>query len=201
MIDFHKRVLFLGYGAVAQCALPIFVKHFRIPPENITVLDFEDRSERAEALDRPRRPLRPPADHAARTWARSWPSTSRPATCWSIWPGTSTAARFLQWCHDHGVLYVNTSVEIWDPYTGATKKHPTERTLYWRHMNIRRMTAGWREPGPTAVIEHGANPGLISHWTKQGLIDIAEIGWAHITDHACTAEHLGERTQLAFGIL
>ena len=41
-------------------------------------------------------------------------------------------------------------------------------------MNIRRMTAGWREPGPTAVLEHGANPGLISHWTKQGLIDIAE---------------------------
>jgi homospermidine synthase len=41
-------------------------------------------------------------------------------------------------------------------------------------MNIRRMAAGWREPGPTAVIEHGANPGLISHWTKQGLIDIAE---------------------------
>ena len=29
-----------------------------------------------------------------------------------------------------------------------------------------------REPGPTAVLEHGANPGLISHWTKQGLIDI-----------------------------
>ena len=28
------------------------------------------------------------------------------------------------------------------------------------------------EPGPTAVLEHGANPGLISHFTKQGLIDI-----------------------------
>ena len=66
----------------------------------------------------------------------------------------------LQWCHDRGVLYVNTSVEVWDPYAGAKQKHPTERTLYWRHMNIRRMTAGWREPGPTAVIEHGANPGL-----------------------------------------
>ena len=33
MIDFHKRVLFLGYGAVAQCTLPIFVKHFRVPLE------------------------------------------------------------------------------------------------------------------------------------------------------------------------
>ena len=36
------------------------------------------------------------------------------------------------------------------------------------------MIAGWNEPGPTAVLEHGANPGLISHFTKQALLDIAE---------------------------
>ena len=41
-------------------------------------------------------------------------------------------------------------------------------------MNVRQMIAQWSEPGPTAVIEHGANPGLISHWTKQGLIDIGQ---------------------------
>jgi homospermidine synthase len=35
------------------------------------------------------------------------------------------------------------------------------------------MTASWTTPGPTAVLEHGANPGLISHWTKRGLLDIA----------------------------
>jgi len=40
-------------------------------------------------------------------------------------------------------------------------------------MNIRRMVAAWSEPGPTAVLEHGANPGLISHFTKQALLDIA----------------------------
>ena len=45
MLEFPKRVLFLGYGAVAQCALPIFVKHVRIPPANITVMDFEDRGD------------------------------------------------------------------------------------------------------------------------------------------------------------
>src|SRR5262249_666307 len=36
------------------------------------------------------------------------------------------------------------------------------------------MTSGWSEPGSTAVLEHGANPGLISHFTKKGLIDIGE---------------------------
>jgi homospermidine synthase len=38
----------------------------------------------------------------------------------------------VQWCHDRGILYVNTSVEVWDPYAGAANKQPTERTLYWR---------------------------------------------------------------------
>src|SRR5208337_3888064 len=61
----------------------------------------------------------------------------------------------------------------WDPYESSHDKHPTERTLYWRHMNLRRMITGWSDPGPTAVLEHGANPGLISHFTKQALLDIA----------------------------
>jgi homospermidine synthase len=39
-------------------------------------------------------------------------------------------------------------------------------------MNLRRMISPNGEKGPTAVLEHGANPGLISHFTKQGLIDI-----------------------------
>jgi len=41
-------------------------------------------------------------------------------------------------------------------------------------MNLRRMISTWREPGPTAVIEHGANPGLISHFTKHALLEIAQ---------------------------
>src|ERR1035437_9453413 len=41
-------------------------------------------------------------------------------------------------------------------------------------MKLRRMISTWSEPGPTAVIEHGANPGLISHFTKQALLDIAQ---------------------------
>ena len=39
--------------------------------------------------------------------------------------------------------------------------------------HLRRLIARWSEPGPTAVLEHGANPGLISHFTKHALLDIA----------------------------
>jgi homospermidine synthase len=98
-------------------------------------------------------------------------------------------------CHDRGVLYVNTSVELWDPYAGAENKHPTERTLYWRHMNLRRMIAKWSEPGPTAVIEHGANPGLISHFTKHALLDIAQHALADKKFSAAQSETIAHHAK------
>ncbi len=173
MIDFPKRILMLGYGAVAQCTLPILLKHFRVPPEYITILDFEDRAEGLKPwTSRGLRFVRQritPENLGAMLGQYVSAGDMLLDLAWNI-----DCCEIVEWCHDRGVLYLNTSVEIWDPYTGATKKHPTERTLYWRHMNLRRVTSGWRALGPTAVLEHGANPGLISHWTKQGLLDLAE---------------------------
>lgn len=83
------------------------------------------------------------------------------------------ANTILQWCHDHGVLYLNTSVEEWDPYEGGANRHPLERTLYYRHMRMREMKAKWTKKGATAIVEHGANPGLVSHLVKRALVDIA----------------------------
>ena len=45
----------------------------------------------------------------------------------------------LQWCRDRGVRYLNTSLEVWDPYEDAAATPPLERTLYVRHMRMRRM--------------------------------------------------------------
>jgi len=173
MVNFPGNVLFVGYGSVAQCTLPIFVKHFRVPLTKITVMDFEDCAE-----------MLTPWTSQGVHWVRGRISPENMGATLSRHLGRGDllidlawnieCTDILQWCHDHGVLYINTSTEVWDPYAGASHRLPTERTLYWRHMGIRRMTAGWSEPGPTAVLEHGANPGLISHFTKQGLLDIAE---------------------------
>ena len=41
-------------------------------------------------------------------------------------------------------------------------------------MELRDLIARWGDnDGPSAVVEHGANPGLVSHFTKQALEDIA----------------------------
>lgn len=171
MMEFKKKILFVGYGAVAQCALPILFKHLKVSPKNVTVMDFEDQAKllkpwTAKGVKFVRDRVAP--DNLGKLLGQYVGAGDLIIDlAWNI-----DCCEILQWCHDHGVLYINTSVELWDPY--AAGNHPTQKTLYWRHMNIRRMVAGWKERGATAVLEHGANPGLISHWTRQGLMDIAE---------------------------
>ncbi len=171
MVKFSGRILIVGYGAVSQCTLPILLRLIRVPCQNVTIMDFEDKAEG----------LAPWIKKGVR-WVRKRITPENMESvlskylkagdilidlAWNI-----DCCEILQWCHDRGVLYVNTSTEVWDPYAGAPNKTPQERTLYWRHMNVRRTISKWREAGPSAVVEHGANPGLISHFVKQGLLDI-----------------------------
>jgi homospermidine synthase len=46
------------------------------------------------------------------------------------------APTILTWCHDHNVRYLNTSVELWDPYEDMASTSPTDRTLYVRHQSL-----------------------------------------------------------------
>jgi len=173
MLEFTKKILFVGYGAVAECTLPILFKHINVPPKNVTVMDFEDRA--AKLAPWTAQGVRFVQDRVEKKNLASILGKYLSAgdvlidLAWNI-----DALVILQWCHDHGVLYINTSTEVWDPYHGLPDNKPTTKTLYWRHMNLRRMLAKWKTKGATAVIEHGANPGLLSHFTKQGLIDIGQ---------------------------
>ena len=189
MISFNKRIVFVGYGAVAQCALPILAKHIKMPLKNVTVMDFEDR----------RGILKPWIAKGVKFLRKRVTRDNMGALlgkylgagdvlidlAWNI-----DCCEILQWCHDNGVLYINTSVELWDPYENAKDAPPQKMTLYWRHMNLRRMISGWSDPGPTAVLEHGANPGLISHFTKQGLLDIGKRALAEKKVAGALAEEI-----------
>ncbi len=170
-MEFKKKVLMLGFGSVAKCTLPMVLKHIKIPYENITILDFEDKNKK----------LKPYTDKGIKFVQEKITKKNLDETlskyleegsllidlAWNI-----GCEDLLQWCHDHKVLYVNTSVEEWDPYKDHDKKSAYHKSLYYRQMLIRDMMSKWTEKGPTAILDHGANPGLISHFVKQGLIDI-----------------------------
>lgn len=173
MAQFENRVLFVGFGSVAQCTLPILLKHLPVSHKNITVMDFVDVEPQLkpwieQGVNFVKNKVTEENIHTLLPQYLS-PGDILIDLAWNI-----DCCAILDWCHNHGVRYLNTSVEVWDPYKDAETVHPTKKTLYWRHMNVRRMISGWKSTGPTAVLEHGANPGLISHFTKQGLIDIAQ---------------------------
>ena len=168
-----ERVLVLGCGSVAQCTVPLLLRDLAIDPRRITIVDVLDN--RARVADSIAKGATYQQDQVTPDnideflTARVGPGDLLLDLAWNIDNPT-----ILQWCRDHGVRYLNTSVEVWDPYDDMASTHPLDRTLYVRHMDLRRMIAGWGDNnGATAVVEHGANPGLVSHFTKQALTEIA----------------------------
>lgn len=167
---FPGKVLVVGYGAVSRCALPLILKHLDVVPARLTVIDFADL---------PTEVVRTITDTGAK-FKKDKITQDGMAKQLAKYVGRGDLVidlgwnigcnDILQWCHDHDVLYVNTSVEVWDPYAGMDTAPPARRTLYHRHMEMRRMIAGWKnQKGATAVLDHGANPGLVSHFTKDAL--------------------------------
>ena len=185
---FSNRVLVLGAGSVSQSVLPLLIEHL-VDAKQITIMDQRDNRARVqEALNKGATYIQ---DVITRENIDAQLSKYLSAgdflldLAWNI-----DANVILQWCHDHGVMYLNTSIEEWDPYEGGSNKNPLDRTLYYRHMRMREMKAKWTKTGATAIVEHGANPGLVSHLVKKSLVDIAtralkdgkevKIGRAHV---------------------
>ena len=172
MIEFKNKVLIIGYGAVAQCTLPILLKHIKIPYENITIIDFEEKSSLlngfiSKGVNFHRRKIDPENIDSILSEYLS-PGGLLIDLAWNIDGNT-----IVKWCHDNNVLYVNTSLEVWDSVGEITTKNPFEKSLYHRQMRLKEMTKDWKN-STTAIIDHGANPGLISHFVKQALVDITK---------------------------
>ena len=175
MSEFHLpgRVVILGCGSVAQCLVPLLIDHFHLEPSSLTVLESRDNRDRiASSLARGvhYRQFEVTAENLVETLAAYLGDGDLLIDlAWNI-----GLAELLDWCRANNVRYLNTSVEVWNPYHDPAMTTPQERSLYWRHMALRRQIASWgANDGPSAVVEHGANPGLVSHYTKQALSEIA----------------------------
>ena len=173
-MKFDGKILVIGCGAVSQCALPLLLELVDVPEKNITIMDtLDNRRYIKKILARGARYIR--AQVVKENYVRLFEKYVGPGDMIIDLAYDIDCCAILQWCRDQQVLYVNASVELWHPYRGAEGKHPTELTLYARHMAIREMMGTWPDnKGATAVLDHGANPGLVSHFTKQALIDIAK---------------------------
>ena len=172
-MKFNGRLLIIGCGSVSQCAVPLVLKLIEMPPDKITIMDFVDnRSRVKDALERGvkytmERVTRENYAELLKKYAGAGDMIIDLA--WNI-----DCITMVQWCRDNNVLYTNTSVEEWNPYKDFERNDPTMYTLYARHMEIRnKIDIADNNRYSTAIVDHGANPGLVSHFTKRALIGIA----------------------------
>jgi homospermidine synthase len=168
------RILFLGCGSVTQAVLPLLLRDVKVPASSITILDFVDNRHRiANELQAgvTYKELKITPENLSDVLAAHVGSGDMLIDlAWNI-----DATTILTWCHNNNVRYLNTSVEVWNPYEDMASTHPLDRTLYVRHQELARMIREWGgNSGPTAVLEHGANPGMVSHFVKLALRELSQ---------------------------
>jgi homospermidine synthase len=175
LIRFEGRILMLGCGSVGQCTLPLILRHVDMPAARLTVLDFEDirpkiqDSLQAGVVFRQERITQD--NYTSMLSQLVGPGDIIIDLSWNV-----ETLDLLAWCGDHNVRFLNTSLEEWDPYGDIENKSPYERSLYSRQMRVRHLKDQLNaksKRSATAIIDHGANPGLVSHFTKRALLEIA----------------------------
>ncbi|MDH3689181.1 MAG: saccharopine dehydrogenase NADP-binding domain-containing protein [Gammaproteobacteria bacterium] len=171
--QFQGRIIMVGYGTIGQCALPMLFDNFSLSPEHYIVIDGGDRRSQftiyrergmqyfnqrlgIDNLGQVLAPLAEPGDLLV-----------------NLSVGVDSVA-LADWCHQNGVVYVDTSMEPWEDDVWDRSISAHSRTEYAYHQQARKHAAAhWRADGPTAVFCHGANPGLVNHFVKAALLDIA----------------------------
>jgi homospermidine synthase len=113
-----------------------------------------------------------------------------------------SSCALLAFCAARGVLYLDTVVEPWAGGYCDAKLPVAARSNYAQREEMLALKAALPAAGgPTALVTHGANPGLVSHLVKQALLDIAAAAGrvmaaepASRRDWAALASSLGVRT-------
>jgi homospermidine synthase len=172
-VNFKGKILLLGLGSVGQCILPLLLRHIVSDPSQITILELGEH----EAIYQERwAPLG--VKYIAKRIVKSNMSSElskhvgRGDFICNVSLNIDGVA-IVTWCLQNSVLYVDTSIERWEDSPDETIPDMSKRTLYYAHAEIRKATAKYKDNGSTCVITHGANPGLVSHFTKAALLDIA----------------------------
>ncbi len=167
---FPGRLIFIGFGSIGQGVLPLIMRHIGgLAADRITIVTADDAG-REEAGKFGIKLINHPLTRENFRHVLD-PLVGRGDFVLNLSVDVSSIA-LIKLCHEKGALYLDTCIEPWpggytDPNIPASR-----RTNYALREEVLELRKGWTN-GPTAVITHGANPGLVSHFVKQALLDIA----------------------------
>lgn len=160
-----RRVVIIGFGLVGPALVPLLIREFGLRREQIVAIAADEGGRAdADALGIRFQTIRLDQDNYARHLSgRLGPGD------WLINASVDVASlALIDWTQARGIHYLDTCIEPWaGGYQGDDVASTTNYEL--RRLALSRAAAG----KPTAIVAHGANPGLISHLAKEGLLHIA----------------------------
>lgn len=168
-VEFSGRLVMVGFGSIGQGVLPLILRHIGIDLQRITIITSDERGS-AEAQAYGIRFIQQPLDpHNYQTVLR--PLLGRGDFLLNLSVDVSSLA-LVRLCAEQGALYLDTCIEPWAGGYTDTTLSPSQRSNYALRERALKLRAELPQ-GPTALLTHGANPGLVSHLVKQALLNIA----------------------------
>jgi homospermidine synthase len=168
-------IVMIGFGSIGKGTLPLIERHFNFDAKRLTVIDPEDKDR--GLLDE--RGIRFVQDKVTRD---NIDDLLRPlltegegqAFLVNLSVEVSSVA-VMRLCNEIGALYVDTVAEPWPGFYTDTSLTISQRSNYALRdevLELKRDLAKTAD-GPTAVSCCGANPGMVSWFVKQALLNVA----------------------------
>jgi homospermidine synthase len=167
--EFPGRIIMVGFGSIGQGVLPLLLRHIGISPQRIVIVTAENAG-RAEADALGVRFICEPLqrDNFRRVLDEL---LGRGDFLVNLSVDVSSIA-LIKLCWERGVMYIDTCIEPWaGGYTDPTL-HPGKRTNYALREDALALRNSLTARNPTAILTHGANPGLVSHFVKEALLQL-----------------------------
>jgi homospermidine synthase len=168
-VTFSGRLVMVGFGSIGQGVLPLILRHVGITPDRITIVTADEAGQQ-EATEFGVKFVNSPLTRENFEKILR-PLLKRGDFLLNLSVDVSSVA-LIKLAHELGALYLDTCIEPWPGGYTDPNLPPARRTNYALRegaLEVRDSLKG----GPTAVITHGANPGLVSHFVKQALLNIA----------------------------
>ena len=165
-------IVLVGFGSIGKGVLPLIERHFTFDKSKFVVIDPSDKDRRL--LDQ--RGIRFVQKALVRDNYREIMEPLLKAGpdrgfCVNVSVDVDSIA-MMQLCQEVGALYIDTVIEPWKGFYFDEKMPTEDRTNYALREML--LTARKKNPrGPTAVSCCGANPGMVSWFVKQALLNVA----------------------------
>src|SRR3954452_8777757 len=167
-VAFGGRLVMLGFGSIGQGVLPLILRHIDMPRERITIVSGDPRGQDIAAeYGIPFTVLPLTRDHYRAVLP---PLLGAGDFLLNLIVDVSSVA-LIAFARECGALYLDTCIEPWAGGYTDPSLTPSQRSNY----ALRESALALVRPGaddPTAVLTHGANPGLVSHFVKQALLNL-----------------------------